>query len=722
MAIYRNQDYNVSSRAGAQRLSGYMVSGDFFSALDVKPTLGRTFLPDDDVLGGAPVVILGGGYWQREFGGSVDAIGKSLTLNGTSYLIVGVIPASFTFYGHDRDVYTPIGQWSDSSFRDRRISVSARAFGRLKPGITREQAQADMDSVARHLAAQFPVADKGVGIALAPMKEDIVGSVKPLLIVLLASVGFLLLIVCANVASLLLARSTGRSREFAVRAALGAGRERIVKQLLTESILLASLGGILGLGFAIGAIQVARKTLPGILPRAEEIALDWSVLVFAMGVTLACAMIFGLAPALKSSRADLQEILKESGRGASGARHRMQRIFVTTEVALALVLLIGAALMMRSLSALWRVDPGFNPSHAITFSVSIPSSARTTPAETRARLRQFDDLLQSIPGVEAVSVTLGSRPMIHDSSVPFWIEGRPKPANDSEMPGALFYLVEESFEKAMGINLLRGRFVTARDDEHAPIVIDIDDVFARMYFPNEDPVGKSVNLTQFGVRALIVGVVRHVNQWEPGVDAKSVLQAQFFYPFMQMPDHMMRLAAGGAAIVIRTERDPAAILRRVRAAVAQIDSRVVIYAVRTMNDVVAGALAPRKISIVLMSVFANLALVLACVGIYGVISYVVGQRTGEIGLRMALGAQSADIMRMVIGEGAKMVLIGEGMGIVGALALTRLMENQLFGISTHDPLTFGAVALVLALIALAACYIPARRAVRVDPLAALRCD
>jgi predicted permease len=407
MAIYRNQDYNVSGRAEAQRLSGYMVSGDFFSTLDVQPSQGRTLRPDDDVQGAAPVVILGGGYWQREFGGSADAIGKSLTLNGSSYRIVGVIPANFTFYGQDRDVYTAIGQWNDPSFRDRRISVSARAFGRLKPGVTREQAQADMDSVARHLAAEFPVADKGVGIALAPMKEDIVGNIRPLLIVLLAAVGFLLLIACANVANLLLARTSARSREFAARAALGAGQGRIVRQLLTESVLLAALGGALGLGFAIGAIKIALQTLPGTLPRAEEIALDGRVLVFTMGLTLACAVIFGLAPALKSSRTDLQEILKESGRGASSARHRMQRIFVAAEVALALVLLIGAGLMLRTLSALWRVDQGFNPSHAITFSLSMPSSAATTPAETRARLRQFDEMVQSIPGVQAVSVTLG---------------------------------------------------------------------------------------------------------------------------------------------------------------------------------------------------------------------------------------------------------------------------------------------------------------------------
>ena len=722
LAVYRNQDYNVTGGVEAQRVSGFMISADFFSTLDVQPILGRTFRHDDDMPGAAPVVILSAGYWQRAFGGSADAIGKSLRLNSTSYQIVGVIPANFAFYGHDRDVYTPIGQWTDSSFRDRRISVSAWAFGRVKRGITRQQAQADMESVARHLAAEFPEADKGVGIAITPMKEDIVGNVKPLLIVLLAAVGFLLLIACANVANLLLARAMGRSREFAMRAALGAGRSRIVRQLLTESGLLAGLGGALGFAFATGALRVALHTLSGTLPRAAEITVDGRVLGFTMALTLACTIIFGLAPALKSSRVDLQELLKESGRGGSGARHRMQQVFAAAEVALALVLLAGAGLMLRSLSALWREDPGFNPSHAITFSLSVPSSATTTPAETRARLRQFDKMVQSIPGVEAVSVTLGSRPMIHDSSVPLWIEGRPKPASDSEMPGSLFYLVEEGFERAMGITLLRGRFVSARDDERAPIVIDIDDVFARSYFPNEDPIGHYVNLTQLNVRAEIVGVVRHVNQWGPGVDAKALLQAQFFYPFMQMPDHLMRLAAGGAAVVIRTQRDPAAILKLVREGTARIDSRQVIYAVQTMQDVMAGSLRPREISMVLLSVFANLALALACVGIYGVISYVVGRRTREIGLLMALGAQRGDVMRMVLGEGARLALAGVSVGMAGAFGLTKLMENELFGVSARDPLTFGAVTLLLIFVALVACYIPARRAMRIDPAVALRCE
>jgi predicted permease len=720
LALYRNQNYNVTGTAEAERLSGYMISAGFFSTLGVQPVLGRTFRADDDRVGAAPVVVLGGGLWRRKFGSSPDVIGKLLTLNSDSYTIVGVIPAGFTFYGTDRDIYTPIGQWNDPSFRDRRISVSAHAMGRLKPGVTLAQAKADMDVVARNLAVAFPAANKDAGIVLVSMKEDIVGNVQPFLLVLLAAVGFLLLIACANVANLLLARSMGRSREFALRAALGAGHARVMRQLLTESVLLAGLSGTLGLLFAVGGCKAVLKTLPGTLPRVEEISLDGRVLLFTLAISAFAAIVFGLAPALKGSRVNVIEVLKESGRGATGGRQRLQGIFVAVEVAMALVLLIGAGLMLRSLSALWRVNPGYNPSHAVTFSVSMPSSSATTSAETRARLRRFDDKMSAIPGVQAVSVTLGSRPMIHDSSLPFWIEGRPKPANDNEMPQAMYYLVEAGFQQAMGITLERGRFVTAQDNENAAVAIDIDDVFARTWFPGENPIGKQVHLEQFNVQAEIVGVVGHVKQWGLGTDQKSAIESQFFYPFMQLPEKLMPMVAGAVAVVLRTAGDPAAIMGPVRRAVRQIDSREAIYGVQTMDEVLAGSFAARRLSMILLGIFAALALVLSCVGIYGVISYLVGQRTREIGVRMALGAQRSDVMRLVLGEGAKMALVGVAAGIAAALGLTRLMAGELFGVTAQDPLTFGAVAIVLTLVALLACYLPARRALRVDPMVALR--
>jgi predicted permease len=722
MAIYRNQDYNFTGTGEAERLSGYMISADFFSTLGVRPILGRTFRADDDVVGAAPVAILGGGFWKRKFGSLLEIIGRPIVLNGTSCTIVGVIPAGFTFYGHDRDVYTPIGQWNDASFRDRRVDVSSHGVARLKPGVTLSQAKADMDGIARNLAVAYPEADKAVEITLVPMKEEIVGNVQPFLIVLLAAVGFLLLIACANVANLLLARSMGRSREFAIRAALGASHARVIRHLLTESILLAGLGGALGLLLAFWGTKAVLGTLPGALPRANEVALDSRLLLFTMALSLLAGIIFGLAPALKTSRVNLQEILKESGRGLSGARHRLQGVFVAVEVAMALVLLVGAGLMIRSLTALLRVNPGFNPSHAITFSLSLPAAPTTSSAETRARLRQFDDKMHGILGVQAVSVTLGSRPMIHNSSLPFWVEGQPKPANFQEMPQAMFYLVEAGFQQAMGVTLERGRFITPQDDEHAPAVVDIDDVFARTYFPHENPIGKRINLADFNVQAEIVGVVGHVKQWGLDADAKSAIEAQFDYPFMQLPEKLMPLAADAVAVVLRTEGDPTAVMGSVRRAVEEIDPREVVYNVQTMDEVVSNSFSARRLSMILLGVFAALALVLACVGIYGVISYLVGQRTHEIGVRLALGAQRGDVLRLVIGHGARMALIGVAIGIGAALGLTRLMANQLFGVSAHDPLTFAGVAMLLIIVAVAACYIPARRALRVDPIIALRCE
>jgi predicted permease len=722
LAMYRNRDMNFIGMDKSERVTSYMISADFFSTLGAAPILGRNFSADDDHVGAAPVVILGGGFWKRTFGSSLDVVGKTITLNATSYEIVGVIPQGFTFYGHDRDVYTPIGQWNDKSFRDRRIDLSAHAIGRLKSGVTLEQAKSDMDRVAQNLAAAFPEADKNVGISLVSMKEDIVGNVQPFLIVLLAAVGFLLLISCANVANLLLARAMGRSREFAIRAALGANHMRVIRQLLTESILLAAAGGALGLLLAWWGTKVMLASLPGALPRANEVSLDSHVLLFTVALSLLAGVIFGLAPALKTSRVDLHEILKESGRGSSGARHRLQGVFVVVEVAMALVLLVGAGLMLRSFAALWRVDPGFNPSHAITFVLSLPADSATTSAETRARLRHFDEKMHNISGVQAVSVTLGSRPMIHNSSEPFWIEGQPKPANIQDMHQAMFYLVESGFQPAMGVTLDRGRFVTPQDDERAPVVIDVDDIFARTYFPNENPIGKHIHLAVFNVEAEIVGVVGHVKQWGLDADPKSAIEAQFDYPFMQLPEKLMPLVADSVAVVLRTEGDPTQVMTFVRRAVSEIDSREVIYNVQTMDEVVTNSFAARRLSMILLGIFAALALLLACVGIYGVISYLVGQRTHEIGVRVALGAQHRDVMRLIIGHGAKMALIGVAIGIAAALALTRLMSNQLFGVSAHDPLTLAAVAILLIIVAIAACYIPARRAMRVDPIVALRHD
>jgi predicted permease len=722
LAAYRNEDYNFIGNSEGERLSGYMISANFFDTLGIAPVLGRTFRVDDDQIGAAPVVVLSGGFWKRKFGSSPEIIGMPITLNGTLYTIVGVIPDTFTFYGNMRDVYTPIGQWNDPSFRDRRISVGAHAFGRLNPGVSVAQAQAEIDEVARNLAVAYPEADAGHNIKLVSMKEDLVGNVQPLLLVLLAAVGFLMLIACANVANLLLARSLTRSHEFAIRSALGASHARMIRQLLTESILLSAVGAALGLLAAYCGMKMLLQAIPAALPRLGEVSLDSKVLLFTLVLSLITGVIFGLAPAVKATRTNLQEVMKQSGRGSSGFRHRLQGTFVAAEVALALVLLIGAGLMVRTLGALWRVNPGFNPSHAITFSLAMPSTSDTTPAETRARLRNFDDRVRSIPGVQAVSVTLGSRPMIHDSALPFWIQGEPKPAHDSDMHAATFFLVESGFREAMGITLLRGRFITDQDNENTPIVIDIDDNFASTYFQGQDPIGKHINFTEFNVQAEVVGIVGHVKQYALDADPPGALQAQFFYPFMQIPEKVMSLVAKSVAVVLRTHGDPTSIMGQVRETVREIDPREVIYNVQTMDDVVATSYAARRFTMFLLTGFAVLAMMLACVGIYGVVSYLVGQRTQEIGIRMALGAQRRDILVLVLGEGTKMAMIGAVVGTAASLVLTRLMAKQLFGVSAHDPLTYASVAFALMLVAIAACFIPARRAVRTDPMKSLRCE
>lgn len=722
MALYRHEDYNLAGSGRAMRVNGLMVSAGFLATLGVQPALGRDLSATDDQLGAAPAVLLSDGFWQRRFGSDRNIVGKVLELNGTGYTIVGVLPRDFSFNGVDRDVLVPAGQWDDPSFRDRRVDVSSHAIGRLRPGASLAQARAELDGIAAHLADLYPEADKGVGITVTSMQDDLVGSVRPVLLVLLSAVGFLLLIACTNVAGLMLARSMRRSGEFALRVAIGARRSRIAAQLLTESIIVAGMGGVAGVVLAVVGTKALVPMLPAGFPRAGDITVDWHVLLFSLGVSLLSGVLFGLIPAFRSSRVNLEQVLRQSTRGAGGSRLRLQGIFVAFELALALVLLAGAGLMLRSLSALWRVNPGYIPDHAVTFSMSLPSTARTTEAETRERLRRFDAAIRAIPGVDAVSATLGSRPLIHDSELPFWIKGQPRPASNNEMPQSMFYLVEGGFQHAMGLTLERGRFISEQDDDRAPIVIDIDNVFARTYFPNKNPIGQLIHIAGFDVEAEIVGVVNHIRQWGPGNDPKTAIEAQFFYPFMQLPPNLMRLVASGVAVVIRTHGEPAAIMGPVRNAVATVDPGAVIYAEQTMNDIIAKSLAARRLSMILLGAFAAIATLLSCIGIYGAISYLAQERTREIGVRMALGARQGDVLLLVLRQGLTMAVLGIATGSLLALGLTRLISSQLYGVTPHDPLTFCVAALALTAVALAACCIPARRAARVDPVVALRCE
>jgi len=724
IAVYRPYSFSLTGMGEAEQVRAQLISSDFFPLLGVNPVIGRTFSPGEDEVSAAPVALVSAGFWKRKFGSSPDVLGKTITLDGRGYTIVDVIPGNFDLLlrlFRTSEVYVPIGQWTNNFLLNRSAGLGIHGVGRLKPGVTIEQARADMQGVTRNLAAAFPDANKGIGASLIPLKDDIVRSVRSILLMLLGAVGFVLLIACGNVANLLLVRSTGRAREFAIRSALGAGQGRLVRQLLTESVLLALAGGAFGLLLAGWGTRAVLGALPATLPRAGEIHLDARVLLFTLAISLLAGIFFGVAPALRMSQPNVHERLKEGGRGASGARHRAQGVFVVLETALALVLLVGAGLMIRSLAALWSVDPGFRPQNVLTFSISLsPSMTTASPDAIRAALRDLDEKFASAPGVRAISLTAGAFPLGFDDELLFWHAGQPKPASTAEMNWFIDYIVEPDYLKAMGIPLEQGRFLTPQDKEHAPRVVVVDDVFARRYFGNENPVGKQIVLATTEESAEIVGVVKHVKQWGLDSDDTQALRAQVYIPLMQMADGFIAMAPTGIGVVLRHEGAAPAILDSLRRISAQMNSDQVISGVQTMDEIISDSLAARRFSMILLGAFAALALLLASVGIYGVVSYVAGQRTHEIGIRMALGAQRRDVLGLVLAQGARLALWGVAIGIAAALGLTRLIANQLYGVSASDPLTFGAVGVLLTLIALAACYIPARRAMRVDPIVALR--
>jgi predicted permease len=719
MGAYRDDNYNLTGMGEAERVPVGQVSADFFPVLGEKPILGRLFTSDDDRPGASPVIVLGEGFWKRKFGGAPDVLGKTLMLNGTGYTVVGVIRDNFKIFV-DGQVYVPIGQWNDPSFRDRTISMGMDVVARLRPGVTVAQAQADMESVAQQQAIDFPKSNGGMGITTIPLLQDLVGNRKPILWILLGAVGFVLLIACVNVANLLLARSTARARELAVRLALGATQRRIIRQLLTESILVALAGGALGLAIAAWGTAAMLKLLPEALPRMDEIGVDGRVLAFTLGASLLAGILFGLAPALKISRADVQTTLKEGGRSVVRTRNRAQGVLVVAEIAMALVLLVGAGLMIRSVAQLWRVNPGFEPRNAVNFSIALAPDKISGAAKIRAAYRELLNGLESTPGVEAASLLAGSLPLKGgDSDFPFWLEGQPKPATESQMSLALWYATSPSYLKAMGIPLLRGRYLTEQDNETSPPVMVIDEEFTKQYFGGQNPIGKRVNVDMVNVSPEIVGVVGHVKHW--GLDESTrPIHAEMYLPLMQMDDKFLPLVVNGAQVIVRTKGAPASVLPAIREAVAKVDSRQVMYDARTMDEIVTRSVRAQRFSMILLASFAVLALLLASIGIYGVISYLVGQRVNEIGIRMALGAQRKDILRMIVGEGARLALVGAGIGLVAALGITRIMASQLYGVSATDPLTYAGVATILVGVALFACYIPARRAMGVDPMVALR--
>ena len=735
IAAYRSHGFDLSGSGEPERLEGEMISHGFFEILGVSPLLGRTFSSDEDRLGADPTAMISEGLWRRKFGSAADILGKRLILNGVGRTVIGVVPSSFHLHIQNFqrgsppiEVYTPVGEYNEPHFYAARESGwGMDAIGRLKPGVTLQQAREDMDRVSRALAAAYPDVDSDKSANIISLKEGMVGRVRSLLLVLLGSVACVLLIACVNVANLLLARSTTRQHEFAVRIALGAGQNRLIRQLLTESVLLGLIGGAAGLLLARFGVRAALAAVPGTLPRPEEIGLDSRVLLFTFLISITAGVIFGLAPAWKTARANIGLVLKESGRTVAGARSRTQSVFVIGEMALALVLLVAAGLMIRSLVRLWGLDLGFNSHNVMTSQMSGPASFKGQPADAiRAAYRQIHDKLAATPGVETVSFNDGAHPMESDDDTYFWFVGRPKPIHQSELPMALEYVVEPDYLKVMQIQLRRGRFFTAADNEKAAAVVVIDESLAEKYFPGQDPLGQYLDLNTYPTdtekvpNPRIVGIVGHVNQWGMDLDASFPLQAQMYLPFAQIQDSSLKRGGVGTDIYLRLQRPDSVTFETLRRRIMEINSEIVVFHMEDMRQSALETIAGKRFTMTLLAVFAGLALVLASIGIYGVLSYLVGQRTQEIGVRMALGAQRSDVLRIVMGDGARMMIVGVAIGIVAALGLTRLMSSVLFGVNPTDPITFIGVPLVLCAVALLACYVPARKAMNVNPVVALR--
>ncbi|HEY1946795.1 MAG TPA: ABC transporter permease [Bryobacteraceae bacterium] len=734
LAAYRPSGYNLSGEGVPEHLHGEMVSAGFFEILGINPVVGRTFNKDEDRRGAAPTVMISEGLWKRNFGATRNIIGQRLVLDGVGRTVIGVVPASFHLRlenfqdGHvPNDIYTAIGEYNDPGFyADRAAGWGMKAIGHLKPGVTFAVASQDMDRVSRELTARYPDADSNEKANLVPLKEAMVGDMRGPLLVLLGAVFCVLLIACVNVSNLLLARSTSREREFAIRIAVGGGQWRIIRQLLTESILLALVGGTLGLLLAQFGTEAALAAVPHTIPRAEEIGVDFRVLLFTSAASILAGATFGLAPALRLRNANIAGTLREVGRSVAGSRNRTQRAFVVAEMALALVLLVGAGLMVRTLFVLWRLDPGFNPRGVMTFSIAPqPSLVKESPAAVRAFLRQVHDELASTPGVKAVSLSSASSPMVDDYDWRIWFAGRSKPAHSGDLPMSLVYVVEPDYLKTFQVALKRGRFFTSSDNEHSTAVVVIDESLAQKYFPGQDPIGQYLDLDNDPAQPnrrpapRIIGIVGHVNQW--GLDdSVRPLHAQIYLPLQQMPDHDVSSMAQGVEAFVRADGSAMPNFALLRQRLQAINHELVAYGGQPMEQVVLDSIASKRFSMTLLAVFAGLALLLASIGIYGVLSYLVGQRTREIGIRIALGAARGDVLRMILTDGAWMTLIGIAIGIGAALGLTQLMSSMLFGVKPTDLATFFFVVLTLCLIATAACYVPARRAMKIDPLIALR--
>ena len=697
--------FGLATEEGQETLQGYWISASFFSLLGVEPFRGRAFLPEEDKPGGAPAVILSHHLWQNTFGADPSILGRTVTIDNRPAPVVGVMPAGFKFMD-DADLWVPLAQNPFFARGPRSVRV-VNAIARLKPAVSLPEARAEMEAIAGRLAQAYPDTNSGLDINVIQMQEQIVGKVRPALLVLLGAVGFVLLITCANMANLLVARASAREIEIGVRIALGAGRGRLVRQLLTESIVLGLAGGTAGLLLALGGLRILRSAGPAELPRMQEISVDGRVLVFTLAASVLTGVLFGLLPAFQIFRASLRDSLKGGGR-ATQPGGRTRSVLVVTEVALALVMLIGAGLMIRSFSRLMRVDPGFKADHLLTLQMDVPPAYGPRPERRIGLYHDLFERLEALPGVKSAG-GVTRLPLGAGSSTKLEIEGRP--VAPGEEPEVEFRRASTHYFQAMGISLRDGRTFTEQDGPDGLPVAVINEAAAQRFWPGENPMGRHVrflgdsNAPWF----TIVGIVGNVKHF--GLDLQA--PAELYMSFDQGPP-------GGPRLAIRTSTDAASLIPVVRSELRAIDKQMGVSQIETMDEIVSKSTADRRFQALLLGAFAVLALVLAAVGIYGVMAYGVAQRTHELAIRIALGAQHTDVFRLIVGQGMRLAVAGVAIGLAGAFALTRFLRTLLFEIGPTDPITFAGVSILLALVALLACYVPARRASRVDPIAGLR--